>query len=283
MVVLIHYIKILLTMNYLDMISYTLKLIGDGKVKVATYCCFSLIRESLVDILLFQVVSQLKSKDNKTFGADDTRDLLDSCYFVPDDLKEDMIKEFYDSRTKISKGKYEYRIIRKDLDEVSFEYVEEKQDQIYNKSYNFNIENINDYLLIYHGLIAQEEYFSQFGNLNNLNINLEEVKEIMIIISSRFKRELIENDPEYRNVDLVGSYMSNLIIYSLVNNKSSVGIREMLNTFKEWDYVPFNLKLDMIDEIYSKKDIDYSINPYRSLEKSVKKKVLKFPNTNNLN
>ena len=243
-------------------------------------CISSLIRENFVDILLFQVASHLKNKNIKTFGAEDTRELLDNCYFIPDDLKEDMIREFYDSRTKVSKDKYEYRIIRKDFDEVGFEYVEAKQDQVYNKSYNFNIENINDYFLIYHGLIAQDEYFSQFGDLNNLDINLEEVKEIMIIISNKFKRELIENDPEYRNVDLVGSYMSNLIVYSLVNNKTSIGIKEMLNTFKEWDYIPFNLKLDMIDEIYSKKDIDYSINPYRSKEKFVKNKVLEFPGVN---
>lgn len=237
----------------------------------------TITRESLIDNLIFQIICEIERTKEKTFTSDNIKELLECCYFIPRNLKEKINQEFKNSKTKLSKDNYEYRIIRKDLKEENFEYLNKKQEQQYNRPHTFDIDNIDDYHLILNGLLSQDEYYSQFGDLNKLNIDLEQVKEIMIIITKKFKKELIENDPEYRNLDLVVSFINNLIIYLLVNNKNSVDIKEILSTFKEWDYVPINMKINMIDEIFANKKLDYSINPYRSKEKEEVQKILKFP------
>lgn len=237
----------------------------------------SLTRENLIDNLIFQITCQIEIKGNKMFTADNIKELLECCYFIPRDLKEEINQEFKNSKTKISKGNYEYRIVRNDLKEEKFEYVDLKQEQQKNRPHTFDIKNIDDYHLILNGLLSHDEYYNQFGNPKDVNIDLEQVKEIMVIIADKFKKELIENDPEYRNLDLVASFINNLIIYSLVNDKENPNIKEILNTFKDWDYVPLDVKLDMIDEIFANKELDYSINPYRTKEKEPVEKILKFP------
>ena len=238
----------------------------------------SLTRDSLIDNLIFQIMCQIEIKNQKTFTSDDIRNLLECCYFIPKNLKEKINQEFKNSKTKISKDNYEYRIIRKDFKETDFKYLEAKQEQQKERPHTFDIENIEDYHLILNGLLSHDEYYSQFGDISKLTIDLEQVKEIMIIISEKFKQELIENDPDYRNLDLVVSFINNLIIYLLVNNKTSVDTKEILHTFKEWDYITLDMKINMIDEIFANKELDYSINPYRTKEKEKVPKILKYPN-----
>ena len=55
-------------------------------------------------------------------------------------------------------------------------------------------------------------------------------------------------------------------------------MREIINTFKGWDYFDFNLKLDIIDAIFEEFNLDYSMHPYRDKKKNKNVgKVYHFP------
>ena len=62
---------------------------------------------------------------------------------------------------------------------------------------------------------------------------------------------------------LAFDYINEVTVYSLVNDRQVVGQQEMLNTFKFWDYVPFDLKLDILDDLFIQENIDYRQHPFQ--------------------
>ena len=69
-----------------------------------------------------------------------------------------------------------------------------------------------------------------------------------------------------------------------LNKKEKVGIEEMINTFKNWNFFEnlFDLKLRVLDGIFDEFKIDYALHPYRQKRQKENKTVaIRFPNSEN--
>ncbi len=58
--------------------------------------------------------------------------------------------------------------------------------------------------------------------------------------------------------------MYNAFVYAKVNNRSKVGLEEIINTFKNWNYLDdeFDFKLKILDAIFTEFKIDSRLHPY---------------------
>jgi len=67
--------------------------------------------------------------------------------------------------------------------------------------------------------------------------------------------------------------------YVLVNKRYEVGKDELINVFKYWNYLPFNICLDVLDSLFEEYDIPYSKHPFGIKEPRKKEvqKVIQFP------
>ena len=52
--------------------------------------------------------------------------------------------------------------------------------------------------------------------------------------------------------------------------------KEMINAFKNWDYIPFNLQLDILDDLFEQENIPYEEHPYGVKKKRNKTKIIKI-------
>ena len=87
---------------------------------------------------------------------------------------------------------------------------------------------------------------------------------------------------------MVFDFINEATIYALVNDREQVGQREIISTFKHWEYLPFDIKLDALDDIFTQENIDYENHPFglkHSRKKQSHQKIIQFqPNfkkTNN--
>lgn len=67
-------------------------------------------------------------------------------------------------------------------------------------------------------------------------------------------------------------------MYALVNNRQQVGQTELINTFKNWDYIPFDMKLSVLNTLFTEEDIDFSTHPFGVSKKREKPatKIIQF-------
>ena len=64
-----------------------------------------------------------------------------------------------------------------------------------------------------------------------------------------------------------------------------VSYKEMINAFKNWDYIPFNLQLEILDDLFEQEEISYEEHPYGLKKpKKNKPKIIRIEfNRNNQN
>lgn len=56
----------------------------------------------------------------------------------------------------------------------------------------------------------------------------------------------------------------------------------MLNAFKNWRYIPFNLQLDILDDIFEQENLSYEDHPYKiSKKRKNKEKIIRIDFTRN--
>lgn len=78
---------------------------------------------------------------------------------------------------------------------------------------------------------------------------------------------------------MVFDFINEATIYALANNRSQVGQKEMINTFKHWEYLPFDVKLDALDDIFIQENIDYEYHPFglkHARKKTNYQKIIQF-------
>ena len=122
-------------------------------------------------------------------------------------------------------------------------------------------------LLGYQGMVDSICHCDEFqelelGDPTELTWDYDFLMTVMQIIvdNHSFKLERING---FSYFWLVFDYINEVTIYSLVNNRKTVGQKEMINTFKNWQYLPFELKLDILDDLFVQENIDYHEHPFQ--------------------
>ena len=217
-------------------------------------------REEVIRRLITLILLHLEHNNKKTFDEKDAKEVLDRCLFIKQDLKEEIYKEFKRSKVKFGKQKF-YEIIRKDTTASIESYQKLRETDEKNQAPDFDIEDLNQvYSLI--GCYANNEDMQELGN-TFLDWDYDFLRKILVLISTKYRQELVkEYGQEYNNLNLAGTFIYNALSYAVVNNREMVGYKEMINCFKGWNYIPFNLQLDILDDLFEQEGIPYDEHPY---------------------
>lgn len=217
-------------------------------------------REEVIRRLITLILLHLEHNNKKTFDEKDAKEVLDRCLFIKQDLKEEIYKEFKKSKVKCGKQKF-YEIIRKDTTASIESYQKLRETDEKNQAPDFDIEDLNQvYSLI--GCYANNEDMQELGN-TFLDWDYDFLRKILVLISTKYRQELVkEYGQEYNNLNLAGTFIYNALSYAVVNNREMVGYKEMINCFKGWNYIPFNLQLDILDDLFEQEGIPYEEHPY---------------------
>lgn len=217
-------------------------------------------REEVIRRLITLILLHLEHNNKKTFDEKDAKEVLDRCLFIKQDLKEEIYKEFKKSKVKCGKQKF-YEIIRKDTTASIESYQKLRETDEKNQAPDFDIEDLNQvYSLI--GCYVNNEDMQELGN-TCLDWDYDFLRKILVLISTKYRQELVkEYGQEYNNLNLAGTFIYNALSYAVVNNREMVGYKEMINCFKGWNYIPFNLQLDILDDLFEQEGIPYDEHPY---------------------
>ncbi len=136
----------------------------------------------------------------------------------------------------------------------------------------FTFENTDDlYTLI---LIANDNsYINSLGNPRVIDWNLDLLKEVIRVIVGNLADDMQENNV----ISLIASYIFNILCYALVNGKEHIGEKEMIKTFRDWNYLEHALKMQILTKICEELDFnskEYDFFPKR--KRNAKNKVVKF-------
>ena len=217
-------------------------------------------REEVIRRLITLILLHLEHNNKKTFDEKDAKEVLDKCLFIKQELKEEIYKEFKKSKVKCGKQKF-YEIIRKDTTASIESYQKLRETDEKNQAPDFDIEDLNQvYSLI--GCYANNEDMQELGN-TFLDWDYDFLRKILVLISTKYRQELVkEYGQEYNNLNLARTFIYNALSYAVVNNREMVGYKEMINCFKGWNYIPFNLQLDILDDLFEQEGIPYEEHPY---------------------
>lgn len=220
----------------------------------------TLNREEVVRRLISLILLYLKDNNKQSFDENDAKEVLKRCLFIKAPLKEEIYQEFKKSKVKSGKNKF-YEIIRKDTDSSLESYKKLRAEDEKNQAPNFDIEDLNQvYSLI--GCYVNNEDMQELGN-TLLDWDYDFLRKILVLISTKYRQELVkEYGQEYNNLNLAGTFIYNALSYAVVNNREMVGYKEMINCFKGWNYIPFNLQLDILDDLFEQEGIPYEEHPY---------------------
>lgn len=250
---------------YLINSNYYEKIVGNRQ----RYC-----REELIDKIVNQVGFYLVRKGKSSFTRKDVFNILSNCYFIKDELKEEIYQEFIAS--EVSFGRWTgHGIENRNVDIMDEDaFLKEKKKELPLMP-SFDIGSIEDYKKIIQGIISIDTYLSKFGDISQLEWDMESLQEFFSIMLKDHRSELLAYDSKFSNFEVASSFIYNAMCYAVVNNREEVGLREMLYTLKNWEYIPWNLRCDIATDVMNKIDLAEKPPLYKK-ESKKKAKVISF-------
>ena len=241
----------------------------------------------MINHIINQAAVYYKKTGKKTFDENEAKNILDYCLLISPELKDQIYKEFKESKVNLG-GSTDYAINRKKEKSSSRLFTDGTltEEGLKEKNgYDFDITSMSDINSI---IIAANgsKYYQQFGNPNSLDWDMDFLSRVLTTVAFNYRQKLIEYHPDYSNLALATSLITNAITYALVNNRQQVGQREILSSFKNWYYVPFGIQDRTLTKLFEEDGIDYSLHPYRERRDPVlatKQKVIKLSDYNEIN
>lgn len=235
-------------------------------------------REDIIERILIQVAMYLKENNKRTIGDKDIDMIVNNCFFIKENIKNDIVTEFKNSAVKFGSS-IQHSVENRYID--SEEHKEESKNQ--KSSFVFDVDDIEHYKILVEGLTAKDTYLREYGNIDNIEWDYQVLKDVFSIMINKFKPELkkIEFEDGYSEFNLARSYFYNIMCYAVMNQKAVVDYQSILATFKDWDYLPYKIKLEMATEIIRELDLKDIKHPYlQKMKPKEKKKIVKFPGNN---
>ena len=216
-------------------------------------------REQLIDQVLGELVRYLTERRQNEFSHKDVKNILKNCSYIDDKLKKEILKEYKNSRFNFN-GDIVYAV-NKDLkryDGIGKSFLGEKKKE-------FDIDNSSDYSLIIEYITFSDEY-KKDKRLVNLDWDIDLIKNMIQMIDCDFGNELRRVRGTYSTLDLVTSFVSNTLNYVVKKEKEKVGKEEIIESFREWGYIPLNMRKSLeLDLLYEFDRLDKSKNKEKSI------------------
>lgn len=235
-----------------------------------------LTRTQLLALMLEKISTYLKETKRETFGATDVSNLLYYCPFIEEKLKMAINNEF-EQGPVITHESTMYEIRR----DAPIDLAYHGKNSPLKTSEGFDIDNGNDYYELILSLLQDQEYYAEksYRNPRDIDWDIGYLKKVVKIIVRDHEEELLERDNNYPTFHMVASLADNCLMYALINNKTMVDQDVIIKTFKNWDYLSFDLKLSILDTLFTEENIDYSNHPFGVSKKRVDhptQKIIRF-------
>ena len=195
-------------------------------------------RDRLVKQILNQVGLYIKESGKESISNKDIEKILDSCFFIPDRLKKEIMNEYI--KSEVSYNKLILHGIDNRSSDSSLVSSDEKRGENPLSS-SFDIDNREQYQLLIQTMEVDDEYLGQFGNPSELDWDIDSLQKLLSIIAKDHHEELANRIDGYSDFNLVSSFIANAACYAIANGKDKVGVDEMASTFRNWEYIPFSL------------------------------------------
>ena len=237
----------------------------------------SIRRKFLIQQLLFQISNYLKVTDSSSFDEESVKEVLSTSIFIPNEIKKAIISEFKDSKVKHNNKTF-YHIKRKDIQIGKDSYLEEYNRANSNRIIEWKYDNEYNYITLIEALEVSEEFQElQIGSAKDLCWDLPFIQAMNIFIHDNYQDDLLRMYEEYSNFGLMGQFLFYTMAYAVEEEFSEVTSDVVLASFAEWPLLPFNLKLQIIDDFFEKENLTYLEHPFRDKKptsKPYQKKII---------
>lgn len=248
----------LINANYYD------KIVDSG---VAGY------REDIIDRLITQIGLYFSFYGNNKFTRKSVLAILQNCKFINDNLKHEIFQEFISSEIGFDRW-ISHGIENRGIKDV--EPVSPRRQLASALSLNFDTSVIDNYEQIIQGLISADDYLIQYGDISKVEWDMEVLRDFLCIILKDYKLELSSYNPTHSNFDFSRNFIYNLMCYAVFNHKKRIGGCEMIQTLKNVDFIPWDLRCNMITDVKEKMS-DSLMNSFATSEtKNTDHKILPF-------
>lgn len=258
------YIIEYLEKNNIEIDSFTLNIINDILYLInANYYYkissnYHIDRETLIVQVLNQIMIYLTKKEDKLLDEDDVTKIINSCFFIKSDLQQAFIQEFFEVSNVVEDVKIRL------IENRYLNSIDHKKEQAKMKNtFYFDSSDRKYYQALVEGLSANDKYFKEYGNINNIEWDysvLENVVKIILSYRDEIKRSFeVET---YSDFNLISSYIYNVICYSIMNQQAKVTYQSLIATFKDWEDVPYKIKLKITSAIIKELNLTEINSPF---------------------
>lgn len=233
-------------------------------------------RDELIDKIVTAVSIYLIDSEKETFDETDAIRVLFYCPFIEESLKNEIAKEFKKSKVMVA-GKPIYEIVRNDIIASIDEYKKKHEAEENGLYKGFDINESSDYQELIMSYALDPYYLEKgYRDPRDVDWDLGFFKKVVQLIVRDHREELLKTNSYYSNYNLASSLVSNTLMYALVNNKDIVDQDVVINSFKTWEYIPFQTKLSVLDTLFTEEDIDFSKHPFKISQKKKEKPIQKI-------
>ena len=202
-------------------------------------------REDVLREMCDAILRHMEVIEDYAFDDTDVPEVLDTCLFIKDDVKEDMIEEFENSKVPGVLGTYRYIIERKDVKNESIERDYTKNyDEVNKEDVSFDIYEKESYIAAV-SKITDMPHYQKLGNVNALSWDIDALMDIVTNLIHKYNSELERNIPDYSIARFAVKLMLVTTSYALVNKKGTVSYKVITEAFKKLPNIPSELFLDM--------------------------------------
>ena len=209
-------------------------------------------REDVLREILESILRTMEIKENYTFNDNNLKEVLDLCLFIKKEVQEEMIYEFKNAKVTGVLGKERYIIERKDIkvENIEKEY-HEKYTEINKDNLSFDIYEKFSYEVAI-DKISEIDHYKQYGNIKNLNWNVDALMDICIDIIDKYNNEMERNIDKYSIATFAVRLILTTATYSLVNKKTNVSYKEIINAFGKMTNIPLDLQMKISNYLSEK-------------------------------
>lgn len=230
-------------------------------------------REDVLREMCDAILRHMEINEDYAFDDTDLEEVLKLCLFIKDEVKEEMIKEFENSKVPGVLGSYRYIIERKDVKRESIEKdYKKKYSEVNKEDVSFDIYEKESYIAAI-TKISEMPHYQKLGNVNALSWDIDALMDVVTKLIDKYNSELERRIPDYSIARFTVKLMLASASYALVNKKGTVSYKVITEAFKKLPNIPSELYIDMskyLDKLCAEK----------ALEKPNQKIIIFNPNYN---
>lgn len=204
-----------------------------------------LTREDVLREMCDAILRHMEINEDYAFDDTDVEEVLKLCLFIKDEVKEEMIKEFENSKVPGVLGSYRYIIERKDVKRESIEKdYKKKYSEVNKEDVSFDIYEKESYIAAI-TKISEMPHFQKLGNINLVAWDVDALMDVITKLIQKYNSELERNIPDYSIARFTVKLMLASASYALVNKKGTVSYKVITEAFKKLPNIPSELYIDM--------------------------------------